>query len=193
MGILGRLLRWSLYAAVAVAVLVSVAAAAHLYWADGPTGPLAGGAFETGTPTPLPPDYTRALQGDFEFELVSTGRSRTAGGLLLDDELYLTCDLGFIWSRVPDDTARGMLNVIYWFKTWHHDAMSDGRIRIRKDDRVYQAVLSRVEDPTKIAALKVALENEASAFFQPDGLGPAPESGPSDVWFFHIAAPVEES
>ena len=56
-------------------------------FSDGPTGPLAGGAFTSGEPTLLPTENWAELQGDFEFELVGEETSRTAGGVLVDGEV----------------------------------------------------------------------------------------------------------
>ena len=92
-------------------------------FSDGPTGPLTGGPFRTGEEVPAPIDSWDTLEGDFEFELVGARSSRTAGGILLEDALYITCDLGFIWNRLPAGTGRNILHIIWWFKTWHEKAL----------------------------------------------------------------------
>ncbi len=153
---------------------------------DGPTGPLTGGPFTTGQVIEQPVSDWAGLSGDFEFELVAHGTSRTAGGVLHEGQLYLTCDLGFIWSRLPSGSSRNVLQLIWWFKNWHEKAMNDGRIRIRKDGKLYSANLTRVNEPELIEALKVTLENEAAKFFAPRELGPRPPSPPNDIWFFLI-------
>ena len=127
------------------------------------------------------------LEGDFEFELVGQQRSRTAGGIMLDGELYITCDLGFIWARLPAGTSRNILHTIWLFKTWHHRAVEDGRIRIRKDGRVYSANVQRVEDPAIVEQLKGAIETAAAEFFAPNPLGPRPAEPPNDIWFFRVS------
>lgn len=153
---------------------------------DGPTGPLMGGSFSSGEVVEAPVEDWSAMAGDFEFELVGQGSSRTAGGILVDGNLYITCDLGFIWSRLPAGFQRNILNLIWVFKTWHKDALLDGRIRIRKDGRIHAATLELVEDPQLIEALKVSLEDLASKFFEPEGLGPRPSKEPNDIWFFRV-------
>jgi len=125
---------------------------------DGPTGPLTGGVFSSGEIVEAPVEDWSELEGDFEFELVGQSSSRTAGGILVDGELYITCDLGFIWSRLPSGFSRNMLNLIWVFKTWHKKALLDGRIRIRKDGRIHTATIEHVEDPRVIEALKISLE-----------------------------------
>ncbi len=155
-------------------------------FSDGPNGPLSGGTFRTGEEAALPVDDWRLLEGDFEFELVGTGSSRTAGGIVVDEVLYITCDLGFIWNRLPEGSARNVLNVIWWFKTWHEDAQEDGRIRIRKDGKIYAANLQLVSDLDKIERLKLALEALAAEFFEPNGLGPRPQQSPNEILFFRV-------
>ena len=154
---------------------------------DGPTGPLMGGSFGSGEIVETPVADWSALAGDFEFELVGQQSSRTAGGVLVDGNLYITCDLGFVWSRLPDGFQRNVLNLIWVFKSWHEDALRDGRIRIRKDGRIHTAVIELVEDPELIESLKVALEDLASEFFGPEGLGPRPRQEPNDIWFFRVS------
>ena len=152
-------------------------------FSDGPSGPLSGGSFTSGTPTPIT-DWS-ALAGDFEFELVAEGTSRTAGGIELDGVVYISCDLGFMWSRLPSGTTRHLLNLIYVFKDWHHKALADGRIRIRKGGKIYDARIELEEDPATIAALQDKIEVLASEFFGAD-VGPRPTEPPNDIWFFRI-------
>jgi len=156
---------------------------------DGPTGPLMGGTFSSGEIVEFPVEDWSKLEGDFEFELVGPGSSRTAGGILVDGNLYISCDLGFIWSRIPSGFQRNILNVIWIFKTWHEEALLDGRIRIRKDGRIHSATLEHVKDPHLIEALKVSLEDMASEYFEPEGLGSRPAQEPNDIWFFRVSQP----
>jgi len=156
---------------------------------DGPTGPLTGGSFEAGELADLPADDWSVLEGSFEFELVSDGSSRTAGGILLDDKLYISCDLGFIWSRLPAGLERNILHVIWWFKTWHERAASNGGIRIRKDGKIYSANIELVRDPLLVEQLKSSLEEAAKEYFAPNELGPRPEKEPNGIWFFLVTQP----
>jgi len=169
-------------------VLVIVVATLMIYqrFSDGPTGPLPGGPFRTGEVVSAPVDDWSRLRGDFEFELVGDGTSRTAGGIWLDGNVYISCDLGFMWSRLPSGTIRNILHVIWWFKTWHSRASEDGRVRIRKAGRIYPVTIERVHDPDLIEALKATVEVEAAAFFAPMKIGPRPQQPPSDMWFFRV-------
>lgn len=153
---------------------------------DGPTGPLMGGSFSSGEVVDTPVIDWSELEGDFEFELVGQSSSRTAGGILVGGDLYITCDLGFIWSRLPAGFQRNLLNLIWVFKTWHEEALLDGRIRIRKDGRIYPATIEHIKDPQLIEALKLSLEQLASEYFEPNALGPRPTQAPNDIWFFRI-------
>ncbi len=151
---------------------------------NGPTGPLMGGSFSSGEIVETPVEDWSELEGNFEFELVGQNSSRTAGGILVDGDLYITCDLGFIWSRSPPGFRRNIANLIWVLKTWHEEALLDGRIRIRKDGRIHTATIERVEDPQLIEALKISLED--MDYFKPEGLGPRPTQEPNDIWFFRV-------
>ena len=155
-------------------------------FSDGPTGPLTGGSFRTGEEVPAPIASWDTLEGDFEFELVDARSSRSAVGILLDDALYITCDLGFIWNRLPTGTGRNILHIIWWFKNWHEKAQLDGRIRIRKDNKIYPANIVLVTDPNDIERLKRTMEELANEFFAPNKMGPRPEQEPNEVLFFRV-------
>ena len=173
--------------AVVLLVVAFVSIRGYQRVSDGPAGPLAGGVFRSGELVSEPVEDWSALKGDFEFELVGPGTSRTAGGILLDGEIYISCDLGFMWSRLQPGTTRNLLQVIWWFKDWHYDAEQDGRVRIRKDGRIYPVQIARVQEPRVIDALKDAIEIEAAAFFAPDPIGPRPTEPPNDIWFFRVS------
>lgn len=81
-----------------------------------------------------------------------------------------------------------MLHAIWLFKDWHERAQEDGRVRIRRDGQIYSATITLVEEADTIDHLKTALENEASAFFAPDPLGPRPERPPNEILFFRVSA-----
>lgn len=182
---------WTKRLVLALAMLIVLGFAAIRVWqtlSDGPTGPLAGGSFSSGEWVTEPITDWRQLEGDFEFELVAQGTSRTAGGILVDEDLYITCDLGFIWGRLPDGMQRNLLHVIWMFKDWHHHAQQDGQVVIRKDGRLYPVTVTRVTDATKIETLKSALEGLAADFFGDRQLGPRPVNPPNDIWFFKVAS-----
>jgi hypothetical protein len=71
------------------------------------------------------------------------------------------------------------------FKTWHLDAVKDGRALIRLDGKIYKTQFMKVEDENLKDRLKVELETLANEYFG-GNLGPAPTSGPSDIWFFRM-------
>ncbi len=182
-----KISRWMLRLLLVGAGLIVVLIAGIMIYqpfSDGPNGPLAGGEFRTGEPTQIH-DWSD-LDGDFEFELVGQGTSRTAGGITLDGQLYISCDLGFVWSRLPSGVARHMLHVIWIFKDWHHDALQDGRIRIRKNGRIYDAHIELEQNPEVIEGLKVRIETLAADFFAPNEIGPRPTQEPNDIWFFKV-------
>ncbi len=184
-----KLKLWLTRSLAGIAVLFGIAVVSLLVYqqfSDGPTGPLTGGSFRSGELVTTPVNDLSVLEGDFEFELVNQGTSRTAGGVLVDGNLYITCDLGFVWARLPSGMQRNVLHTIWAFKTWHKRAVEDGRIRIRKDGRIYNAMVQRVEDPALTEELKVALEQLAGEFFGPEGLGPRPVVAPNDIWFFRV-------
>ncbi|MEE4284450.1 MAG: hypothetical protein V2I41_21115 [Pseudomonadales bacterium] len=170
------------------ALLVAGIAALLIYQriSDGPTELLPGGPFTSGTVLSAPVTDWSLLEGDFEFELVGERTSRSAGGLLLDGNLYISCDLGFIWSRLPEGLGRNVMHVIWWFKTWHGKALIDGRVRIRKDGNIYPVTIERVTNPQLLERLKATIEFEAEKFFAPNELGPRPVDPPNDIWFFRV-------
>ena len=179
-------LTWLGVGLLAIVLLAVIGVLTYQRFSDGPTGPLAGGSFRSGTPVEAPAQDWSKLKGDFEFELLANGTSRTAGGVMLDGRAYVTCDLGFIWSRLPEGTTKRILRTIWWLKDWHETAEADGRARIRKDGKIYTVRLERVHDAEEIEQLKQVLEGEAAAFFAPNPVGPRPVDGPSDIWFFRI-------
>ncbi|XOV84140.1 MAG: hypothetical protein ACFHXK_03270 [bacterium] len=167
-------------------VLAIVCVLVYQQISDGPAGPLPGGPFSSGTLISTPVTDWSPLEGGFEFELVEQQSSRTAGGILLDGNLYISCDLGFIWARLPEGLPKNMLHVIWWFKNWHEKALLDGRVRIRKDGKIYPVTIERVTDLQLLENLKSALEAEAETFFSPNALGPRPMQSPNDIWFFRV-------
>ncbi|NKC01289.1 MAG: hypothetical protein GKR90_22710 [Pseudomonadales bacterium] len=151
---------------------------------NGPMGPLMGGTFRSGEVIETPVEDWSELEGSFEFELVGQNSSRNAGGIVVAGDLYITCDLGFIWSRSPPGLRRNIAKLIFMLKTWHEEALLDGRIRIRKDGRIHSGTVERVKDPQLIEELKNSLED--MDYFKPEGLGPRPTREPNDIWFFRV-------
>ena len=153
---------------------------------DGPYGPLAGGALRSGElVTERVQDWRFAEGRDVELELSGAGTSRITGLMVHDGVPYIPCDLGYMWGRF-EGLQRAILNAIYLVKSWHLDAERDGRAVLRIDGKRYPAEAVRVTDPELIQRLKAQLEEMAAEYFAPQTLGPAPTSGPRDIWFFRL-------
>ncbi len=153
---------------------------------DGPIEPLQGGPFTTGEIVEAPvDDWSFGELKNTQFELEGFGTSRRAGYIMLDGVAYMTCDLGFMWNRL-EGPGRIILNLIYVFKTWHLDAMEDGRARIRLDGKIYLAEFTKVDDAELQERLKRRVETLFGQMF--GEIGPAPTEGPNDMWFFRIDA-----
>lgn len=195
-----------------VAVLYLIMAAALVFSvvqvrSDGPlTAIVAGGAFRSGPIVTEPvSDWTAVLGGrgacrdgvcpsldPIELQLVDPPTSRYIGVMLHDGRLYLPCDLGYMWNRFAG-AQRRVLQLIYYFKHWHEDAVHDGRAVLRIDGKRYAGQAVRVTDPELIRALKADLEEMARAWVAPDPLPPAPAEGPNDIWFFRFDQPQGSS
>lgn len=179
--------RWIKYTAIgllslAVAVTGTILIAQRV--SDGPMGPLQGGAFKTGLPATMPADNWQTLlggpDGNLDFELLGFGTSRTTGALVHEGELYIPCDLGYMWGRTSG-AARIILKTIYIFKTWHHDAVEDGRARVKIQERLYDGSLRKVANSNLAGELRALLDARYL-----DELGPPPTDGPRDIWFFRF-------
>lgn len=170
--------------AIIVALVLTVLVVQRV--SDGPIEPLQGGPFKTGELVEEPvEDWSFGALANTQFELVGYGTSRRAGYIMLDGKAYMTCDLGFMWSRF-DGFQKVVLNLIYVFKTWHLNALEDGRALVRIDGKIYKAQFVKVEDPELQARLKARIETIATEMF--GDLGPVPLDGPNDMWFFRMDA-----
>lgn len=154
---------------------------------DGPLNDmLPGGALRSGALVTEPVDDWQFANGKtIELQLETPLRSRYTGLMVHNGELYVPCDLGFMWGRFSG-TTRHMLHLIYRFKRWHEDALADGRVLFRIDDKRYARNAVRVTEPGTVTALKAQLEDMAREWVAPDTLGPPPTSGPRDIWFFRL-------
>ena len=166
---------------------------------DGPTGPIPGGQLRTGTLVTEPDiDWPVVLgekggcvDGDcapmesIELQLVEPLGSRTTGIMVHDGQLYVPCDLGFMWGRFSGQ-QRLMLHLIYIFKDWHEEAERDGRVVLRIAGKRYERQAVRVTDPALLATLRAQLEDMARSWVSPAPLGEAPTEGPRDIWFFRM-------
>ena len=57
---------------------------------------------------------------------------------------------------------------------------------LRIDGTRYAGQAVRVRDPALVGVLAAQLEEMARAWVAPRVLGPAPTSGPREIWFFEI-------
>jgi hypothetical protein len=181
-----------------ILIVVLVAGALFsLRWSDGPVGPLAGGELRDGAlVTSANIDWAKILDREaektpgeapqIELQLVNPQASRITGVLMYDGDLYVPCDLGFIWNRFPPSTTRRILHTIYIVKRWHKDAQSDGRAVLRIDGKRYERQLVRITDPQQVAALKSSVNEGLADLDLAEALGAAPKDGPNDIWFFRV-------
>lgn len=152
-----------------------------------PGGPLRAGtlaANDASLATPLSNRGATAME-PIELQLVDPPTSRYTGIMVRDGQVYVPCDLGFMWGRF-EGSQRTMLHLIYLFKHWHEDALRDGRVVVRVDGERYEGQAVRVIDPAMNAALRLQLEAMATQWLAPKPLPPAPTTGPNDIWFFRI-------
>jgi len=153
---------------------------------DGPTGPIPGGELRKGllvSQTNI--DWSFAHGQDLELQLMEPMGSRITGAMVYRGELYVPCDLGFMWGRFEGQT-RLILNIIYVFKRWHEDALLDGGVVLRIAGKRYERQAVRVTDPELLASLRLQLEEMAAVWVAPDPLGEASTEGPRDIWFFRM-------
>lgn len=193
--------RWLGYAARGVGILILACIGAVFIaqrLSDGPLNDiLPGGPLHAGASAPQS-ELASALAAQgactdgvcppfdpIELELTGPGTSRYVGIMVHDGQVYLPCDLGFMWGRF-EGTQRDVLHLIYLFKHWHKDALDDGRVVIRVGGKRYEGQAVRVTDPATDAALKSQLEEMARQWVAPATLGPPPTEGPNDIWFFRV-------
>lgn len=186
---------WLGRAAKALGVLILLLIGAGLVaqrLSDGPLNDIIpGGPLRAGTLVPEADIDWAAVLGDaggiavVEFELVEPATSRWVGVMLHDGQLYVPCDLGFMWGRFSGSQRR-VLHLIYLFKRWHEDAQRDGRAALRINGKRYERQAVRVTDPELLAALRLQLEGMARQMVAPEPLAEAPTEGPRDIWFFRM-------
>jgi len=176
------------YGAIGLAVLVLALAAAVFVigrFADGPVGPIAGGPLRGGELTSLPAEGWPIQGGaQVELQLLEPPHSRTTGALSYRGQLYIPCDLGFIWRRLPSGGMRAIARVLWAVKHWHEDALRDGRVVLRFAGKRYAGQAVRVEDPATLAVLRGIMEERAASYMHAT-LTNAP-ADPDAIWFFRI-------
>lgn len=148
-------------------------------FADGPWAVISGGSFSTGEVVSEEPDWAFVKdRQEVEFELVSTGRSRTtwimeADGRIFIPSGYMNTTFGKIW------------------KQWPAHAEEDGRAILRVDGKLYHRNMVRImEDP----ALPEVLSELVRKYF-PAGaeqsLGaesPMDQVKSGNLWIFEMVA-----
>jgi hypothetical protein len=183
--------KWLTRIALALVGITALAIAAVLIAqrvSDGPIGPLGGGPLRSGElVTDSSPDWHAILGdgGQVELQLVEPPRSRVTGAMVHDGQLYVPCDLGFFWRRMPDARLRFILHVIWVFKHWHEDALKDGRAVLRIKGKRYERQAVRVTDPELLAALRSQMETAAASFLGQQKLLEIPVD-PGAIWFFRM-------
>jgi len=157
---------------------------------DGPTGPLPGGAFRTGTlVSDTNVDWTGVLKGNLiELQLVNPAGSRTTGAFVYKGQLYVPCDLGFFWRRLPSARGRWMASVLWFFKRWHLDAENDGRVVLRVDGKLYEREAVRITDTQLLGQLRLTMEDLATPVMEKRYGAPLlpVKVNPEDIWFFRL-------
>jgi hypothetical protein len=157
------ILRW-----IAIGLVLLIVAIALVFvgarFADGPLGMIPGGELRSGElVAESQVDWTFATdEPTLELQLVNPVRSRTVWIVVHQGQLYIPCSLSF-----PP------------FKTWHREALDDGRSVLRLGDRRYERQLVRVTDEALIAELAPL----AAKKYELGGGGPV---DPSRGWFFHV-------
>lgn len=179
---------YSVFMIMLIIVLLVLGVIIGSRFSDGPLGSVQGGAIRSGTlATQSSVDWKSELGGiegtEIEFHLVSTQRSRTTGSIVHNEQLYIPCDLGFMWRRFSGSTKL-LLQTMYVLKTWHEDAMQDGNIVIRIGDNLYERQLMRVTDPELLGDLRAITERQVDGSY----MGPLPDvSGdPDAIWYFRV-------
>ena len=126
------IVRWLLRGVILVILLISMlflGARVH----DGPIGPIPGGAFASGEwVDPVAPDWSFAKDvGEIELQLESQSTSRTTWILVRDGKAFIPVSLSY-----PPG------------KSWHLEAVKDGRAVLRIGGKRYAVTLGPDEDPT---------------------------------------------
>ena len=158
-----RLLRWIGIVVAALVVVVALVFAGARF-ADGPVAMIPGGALRSGELVETPDiDWTFAADvPTIELQLVDPVRSRTVWLVVHDGQLYVPCSLDF-----PP------------FKTWHSEALEDGRAVLRVEGKRYERRLERVTDEALIGELAGLVAKKYD--LQPEG-----RFDPSRIWLFHV-------
>jgi hypothetical protein len=123
-------LRWLLRIAAVLVALIALAFFGARFH-DGPLGPIPGGPLAAGELVAEPvADWSFAKDtGEIQLQLATQSRSRTVWFFVLNGKAYVPCSLDF-----PPG------------KTWHHEAVKDGRATLRIDGQRYLVTLTKLDD-----------------------------------------------
>ena len=155
-------LRWLiriLAGIVALIALLFVGARFH----DGPLGPIPGGPLVSGELVRERIDdwsFAKDVQ-EIELQLDSERRSRTVWLVVLENQAFVPCSLGF-----PPG------------KSWYRQAALDGRATLRIEGRRHPVVLTKTEDPALAEALRMEVQRK---------YGRVPP-GESEIWVFQVTS-----
>lgn len=160
--------------------LIILAVALTLFaarFADGPWAVISGGSFTSGEVVTEEPDWSFVKdRQEVEFELVSTGRSRTTWIMEVDGRIfipsgYMNTTFGKIW------------------KQWPAHAEADPRAILRIDGKLYHRKMVRIMDDP---ALPEVLSEVVRKYFPPgasQNLGAEPPMGQvksGNLWIFEM-------
>ncbi len=139
------LLKWLVYLVIGIALGAGLLVFAARF-ADGPLGPVPGGAFSSGESyNGLEPDWSFVKdRGEVEFQLIHPPRSRTTWIVEHEGRIYIPC--GYMRSAV------GRL-----WKQWPLEAEQDGRAILRIDGVLYDRQLVRIQQGEQLPALLAEL------------------------------------
>ncbi len=122
-----RFRKYAKFLSIGIVISIALGVLTQRY-ADGPTGPIAGGKLRTGEfVTEEVSDWTFAHREEVELELVEPATSRTVVTFAHNGQLYIPVPLGFFSRRVPDYPMIG--HVFLFFSHWHLDAPNLSSIR----------------------------------------------------------------
>ncbi len=163
-------------------------------FSDGPKGPVPGGALVSGElvdVTDVKWDEVLGNQpvAEIELQLENPISSRTTGAFVHNGELYVPCDLGYVWRRLPDGTLRLVLHTIWLFKDWHQKAAIDGRVIARVQGKRYKLNAVRVTEEALMSKFRERVSTAAEEVFE---LLPV-KTDPEDIWFFRLDARIDNA
>lgn len=175
---------------IALVLVLALVAFVAIGSSDGPKGPIPGGKLVKGeliTESDL--DWHEILGDEpvveIELQLVNPEGSRTTGAFAYENNLYVPVDLGYIWRRAPDRFARSILRVIWFFKTWHKNAVTDGRVVVRFAGKRYELSAVKVTDAALLERFRELVSSAAEGYF---GHFLPIETNSDDIWFFRLDA-----